>query len=83
VSAQIFDRYFKPVVGGNLLRLAPLHSLKVGHYYVGKNLGKSGKRIVHVEILRNCCGMCIITGGRALVIEWRNLKLKRNCDSVC
>jgi len=68
MGAQILDCCLEPVVGGNLLCLASLHSLEVGYYNVSKDLGKSGKGIVHEGILSKNSWFRMITGARALVM---------------
>jgi len=79
MASQLLDGSLKPVIGGNLLRLAPLHSLEVGHHNVGKDLGKSGKRIVHEEILSKNRAFRMITTGRVSVIpDPGNRELKQN-----
>jgi hypothetical protein len=64
VNAQLLDRVFEPVVGGELLRLAFMDRFQVGEDDVGEELGHGSKGIIHEQILTATRVERFITGGR-------------------
>ena len=69
MKPQLLNRLLKPVIGGNLLLLARLHSFQIGENHVGQQLGDNILGLVHKQILNNRGPNRIITGGSTLVME--------------
>jgi hypothetical protein len=69
MQSQFFYRLLKPVIGGDLLVLAPLDSLQVGENHIGKQPGEDIDRLIHEQILSKVTAKCMITTRLTKVTE--------------
>lgn len=69
VQAQLFDGFFKPDVGFDLILLAGLCRFEVGENHLSEKLGDDIHRLIHVQILRKMGFERLITAGSAMVMK--------------